>query len=459
MVWRVFVGLVVTLAVAFGAFYAWAWHGEIPASNPPSASAIDPGIVAKGALLAAIGNCGACHTQAGGKPYAGGFPVRTPFGTLYGSNITPDSAAGIGNWSESAFRRALREGVDRRGNNLYPAFPYDHFTHASDGDIGALYAFFMTREPVRRENQAPEVVFPLNARIFAAGWKLLFLHGGDYRPDAGKSAEWNRGAYLAESLGHCGACHTPRNALGAEKRGEQYAGGEAEGWLAPALNASSPAPIAWTQQQLFAYLRSGFATQHGHVAGPMQPVVQNLKKVPDADIRAIATYVASLAGSPDAAERQQASQAALDFAQARASKALPGNDAATTGARPVTQGERAGDEGPPPSGAAIFAGACATCHRSGGGLPASRPIALGLSTTINASEPTNLLRIVLGGIHPPPGERGAIMPGFAGALTDPQIVALVSYLRSQYSRNPSWPDVAIALSKVRQNPEPATETP
>lgn len=460
MVWRLFAGLVVVVAVGFGAFYAWAWHGEIKPIAPLPAAAIDPGIVRKGATLAAIGNCAVCHTRTGGKPYAGGFPVETPFGTIYGTNITPDPDTGIGTWSETAFRRALREGVDRQGRHLYPAFPYDHFTRISDSDIAALYAFLMTRQPVRQENRPLDVVFPLNIRLAAAGWKLLFLRKGEAAPDPAQSDAWNRGAYLVSGLGHCGACHTPRNALGAEKRDEPFAGGEGEGWHAPALNAASPAPVPWTEDQLFAFLRHGFAEQHGFAAGPMQPVVRNLKRVPDADVRAIATYVASIAGPRNEAQRREQTQSALAFAAARAAKVPPASAASTTGARPANDtgsNESAGMGHA--SGADIFAGACATCHHSGGELPISRPVALGVSTPVNAPDPTDLIHIVLDGIHPAPGERGPIMPGFSGALTDPQIVALLSYVRGQFSRQPDWSDVAGTLATVRRQRPPRTETP
>jgi mono/diheme cytochrome c family protein len=320
----------------------------------------------------------------------------------------------------------------------------------------------MTRQAVQKQNREAALVFPLNFRIFAAGWKLLFLHKGEIAWDPTQSAEWSRGAYLVESLGHCGACHTPRNILGAEKRDEQYAGGEGEGWQAPALDASSPAPVPWTADQLYAYLRTGFADQHGHVSGPMQPVVQGLKKVPDGDVRAIATYIASLAGSRNEAARERETQGALTFAQERAAKVpMPLRvDAATTGTRNGVEGVvLASNKDQSPSGAAIFAGACANCHHNGGDLPVSRPIELGLSTTVNAPDPTNLIHIVLGGLQPAPGERGPIMPGFSGALTDPQIVALVSYVRSQFSRQPAWPNVSNVLSEIRKGNESAAGSP
>ena len=443
---RVFKSVVVVIVLAACAFFAWSWHGELPPQKTSTAS-FDPAIVAKGAQLAAIGNCIGCHTEADGAPYAGGYPAETPFGIIYGTNITPDPETGIGSWSEDAFRRAMRDGVDRKGNHLYPAFPYDHFTHVTDSDISALYAFLMTREPVAQQNRAPALPFPVNNRLAAAAWNLIFLNKGGLQYSSSQIAEWNRGAYLAEGLGHCGGCHTPRNTFGAEKQNEQYAGGEGEGWQAPALNAASPAPAPWTVDQIYAYLRNGFAEDHGAVAGAMASVVNNLKPAPDSDLRALAYYVASLAGRKGNIELDQKMKSARDFAQSRAiNMSIP--------ASPATTGSNAGNESDAnestsPNGSEIFAGACASCHHGGGELPISRPVELGLSTPVNSPDPTNLIRIVLDGVHPASGERGMWMPGFSGALNDAQIVALVSYMRSQFSRQPPWPNVAEILSKVR----------
>jgi mono/diheme cytochrome c family protein len=450
MLRRTLLGLAIALVLAFGAFFAWQWRGELPpASTSTSAHAFDPGIVAKGAQLARIGECAVCHTRVGGKPYAGGFPVQTPFGVVYGTNITPDRDTGIGAWSEEAFRRAMREGVARDGTHLYPAFPYDHFTRLTDGDISALYAFLMTRAPAAQANRQPQLDFPLNFRIFAAGWQFLFLTKGPYRNDPSQNAAWNRGAYLVEGAGHCGGCHTPRNALGAERKNEAFGGGASEDWSAPALNAASPAPVPWTADQLTAYLKTGFADQHGIATGPMQAVVANLGKASDADVRAIATYVASFIGPRNAADRQRQTEASLSFAKQR--------EASVSDHARTTTGVASADDRS--AGGVLFAGACATCHRAGGGLPASRPVALALSTPVNASDPTDLLRIVVDGIHPAPGRSGPIMPGFSGALTDPQIVALVDYVRAHYSRGQAWPNIAATLADVRRNPTPAMEAP
>src|SRR5437764_2595105 len=260
-----------------------------PAANGPT---VDAALIAKGADLAAIGNCASCHTAEGGKAYAGGRPLSSSLGIVYSTNITPDVDTGIGKWTEAEFTRAMHEGVDRGGRDLYPAFPYDHFSKVSDEDVKALYAFVMTRDPVRAQNPRNALTFPANLRASVGAWKALYFHPGRFAPDPSHNAQWNRGAYLAEGLAHCGACHTPRNALGAEKSGDPYGGGEAEQWLAPAMNEASPAPLPWTADELFNYLRNGSDPRHGVAAGPMIDVVQNLAKVPESDVRAIAVYIA-----------------------------------------------------------------------------------------------------------------------------------------------------------------------
>src|SRR5215472_14294910 len=209
--------LAVLLLGGGGAFFAIAWHPAIAAIDSPPRQSFDVSLVKRGRELAALGNCANCHTVRGGKNFAGDLAVPTPFGPVYSSNITPDAATGIGRWSEEAFRRAMRSGVDREGRHLYPTFPYDHFTNVSDEDDRALYAFLMTREPIHAPPRENQLSFPLNQRFVVAGWKLLFLHRDGFQADLARSVEWNRGAYLVEGLAHCGACHTPRNALGAER--------------------------------------------------------------------------------------------------------------------------------------------------------------------------------------------------------------------------------------------------
>jgi mono/diheme cytochrome c family protein len=400
-------------AIAFlmlSGFTGCASNEALPSIDPGTPS-FDSARVAKGAQLAAVGNCIGCHTVPDGKPYAGGTAVKTPYGVVYGTNITPDLDTGIGRWSEAAFARAMREGIDRAGRHLYPAFPYDHFTLLTDDDVAALYAFVMTREPVRAENKPSTVPIP---RAFLAGWNALFLHKGSYRPDASKSAQWNRGAYLSEGLGHCGACHTPRNLAGAEKKEEPYAGGEAEGWHAPALNQASPSPVPWTADSLHTYLRTGIAEDHALTAGPMVEVVRNLSRAPEEDLRAIAVYAASLDARP---------------AEAQTKKPPPREAKGEAELR----------------GKTVYAGACADCHDRGRGVEGG---ALPLQLAIGLAIPTasNLAHIVHEGIVPPDGEAGPWMPSYAGALTEDQFADLLDYLRSMTGK-PAWKD---ARSEARK---------
>ncbi|HTA99696.1 MAG TPA: c-type cytochrome [Bradyrhizobium sp.] len=408
------------------AAFAIAWRSAIAPIDPPAPKSFDAALVRHGRELAAIGNCSTCHTLRGAKDFAGGLPVPTPFGTIYSSNITPDAETGIGRWSEDAFRRAMRDGVARDGQHLYPTFPYDHFTNVSDDDDRALYAFLMTREPVRAAARANQLPFPLDQRVVIAGWKLLFLRHGTYQPDATRSAEWNRGAYLVEGLAHCGACHTPRNALGAERPSAAFSGGDVDNWHAYAINAQSPAPVPWTSDALFSYLRNGWDPDHGVARGPMAEVVSNLSQANDGDIRAIVTYMASVFGAPTP-ERQHRGEQVL--AQVKSSAA------------PAPQADAAG--------AAIYQAACATCHETGRPLPFGG-VNLALSTALTSPDPRNAANIVLSGVRPVEGERSPIMPGFAASMSDAQVAELLNYLRARFGNQPAWAGVEKTVEAARR---------
>ena len=425
----VLAAVVVLVAAAGAAFAAYAWRPEYPAAQPPERTAFDPELIDKGYRLAAVGNCIACHTVPGSKAFAGGLGVPTPFGTIYSTNITPDAETGIGGWSEAAFLRAMREGIDRAGNHLYPAFPYDHFTRVSDDDIRAIYAYLMTRDPVRAEAPRNELPFPLNIRMLLAGWKLLYFDEGAFQPDPGQSEEWNRGAYLAEGLGHCGACHTPRNRLGAEEAEAHFGGGEAEGWVAYAIDEASPAPVPWDRDSLAFYLRHGWHALHGVSRGPMAEVTGNLGPLPDEDIVAIATYVASVMGEPSPERRQQADALVQQIAAGPGAVAPAGDSQAAPAAE---SGDR---------GAAIYASACSVCHDSGRALPFGG-LSFALSTAVDAPNPQNIVNVVLYGLPAADGEASSVMPGFAGVLNDADVASLLGYMRERFSDAPPWENVA-----------------
>lgn len=381
--------------------------------------------IERGRQLAALGACAVCHTGKDGVPYAGGLALPTPFGTVMTTNITPDVETGIGNWSYAAFERAMRAGLHRDGRQLYPAFPYPSFARASEADLQALYAFLMSQPAVRQENEPSKLTFPFNLRPLLAGWNLLFNRGGELKPDPVRSAEWNRGRYLVDGLGHCGACHTPRNALGAEKGGSAYlTGGEAEGWEAPALTRLSAGPIPWSEAQLYAYLKTGTSQHHGAAAGPMAPVIAELKELPDADIRAMATYLASLS------EPLPETEATERVKRIEAMTASAANPATSPAAR-------------------LYEGACAACHETGRVAPLlNAGPALGLSSKLHAATPTNLVNMLLEG-----GQHGiGSMPSFATALDDRQLADLAAYLRGRFApEKPGWSGIDDAIARVRKS--------
>ena len=420
--WYGLAGLAVLCCVGAAAL---AWRPAIAPIAPPSG--FDPAIVVKGAQLAAIGDCAVCHAAPDGQAYAGGAPLATPFGQVYASNITPDPDSGIGAWSLAAFRRAMQQGVDRTGGFLYPAFPYNHYTHVTDADVAAIYAFLMTRQPVRAQAPDTHLPFPLDIRPLMAGWNLLFLDRGPLAPDPGKDADWNRGRYLVEGLGHCQACHSPHDALGAEEAGHAYAGGLADGWEGPGLTAaSSPAAIPWTADAVYRFLRHGLDAQHAAAAGPMGQVSHDLSAVPEADVRAMSVYIASMTGAPDPAREQRVA------ARAAAAQTPPAALANT-------------------EGAVIFAGACAGCHGAGAPMMLGGRPSLALGSSVTAPTPRNATQTILYGLQPQPGERGPWMPGFASTLSDAQIAAVLRYLRARFADRPAWTGLDAAVHDIRQD--------
>jgi mono/diheme cytochrome c family protein len=431
--------LAVATAVSLGVLR---WQPAIAADAAPDASTLDAAIVEKGAQLAAVGNCSSCHTTADGKPFAGGVPLATPFGTIHGTNITPDRETGIGDWSEQAFARAMREGIARDGSHLYPAFPYDHFTHTDDDDLRALYAFVMTRDPVHAPNLPNDLHFPFSIRGLIASWNVLFLHRTSFQPDAAQSAEWNRGAYLVESLGHCGGCHAPRNALGAEKSNTGLSGGEAEGWYVPALDRASPSPLPWSVDSLTTYLRTGLTADHAMAGGPMQEVVANLANASAADVRAIAVYIVSNMGPIDAERtarargaQRRAEQASIDAIGSEASAAAIGGDDSTM-----------------QLGATVYDGACARCHDLGRTVSSEGALRLPLAVAVYDPDPRSLIQIIRLGIIPPLSQPGRWMPAFGATLTDDQLTALLGYLRSRAADAPPWPGLAKSVRDTKASP-------
>jgi mono/diheme cytochrome c family protein len=347
--------------------------------------------------------------------------VESPFGTIYGTNITPDPETGIGRWSLAAFTRAMREGVSRDGHHLYPAFPYDHYQRLSDADLAALYAFLMTRDPVRAEAPANKLFLPLRFRPFIAGWKLLFFRHEAHHPDPRQSAAWNRGAYLGEGLAHCGGCHSPRGLLGAEKRDQAYDGGWSAGWYAPPLNRHSPAVRAWTADRLERYFRTGLSLDHAAAAGPMGSVTHNLGRADPNDVRALAAYYAWQMRDARAASREPAlADRAADARRAH------------------------------PEGYTLFAGACASCHEPGAPMMVQGRPPLPLGTPLHEAHADDTVNIILHGLEPPVGRAGPYMPAYADAFTDAQVAEIVRYLRARYGSGAEWKDIEETVAKARE---------
>jgi mono/diheme cytochrome c family protein len=418
---RLLLGLAGIGAVCVVALLAFAWRPAIAPIDPPAPSSFPRELVAKGEILASAGDCGTCHTSNPVQPYAGGYAFSTPFGVVHSTNITPDPETGIGRWSEAAFTRAMREGVARDGSQLFPAFPFDHFTKLSDDDIKAIYAYLMTVPPAKAAAMPNRLSFPANVRALQAAWKMLYLHEGPYRPNPAKSAEWNRGAYLAEGIAHCGACHTRRNVFGAEQVGHPYGGEFLQGWIAWPLDVS-PSPARWTKDDYVTYLRGG-TTVHGRATGPMGSVVKGLAKLPDSDIQAIATYFVELDRPP------------RPNADAAVAKAL----AAATPKNGLDR-ER---------GARLYVAACGSCHDHVGPGRAE----LALSSALWYDYPYSFLRAVLNGIGSEQDAPGPMMPAFRDIMNDADITAIGNYLRRTRTGQGDWSESENWAAKVRADPQ------
>jgi len=408
----------VLIGVAAGALM---WRPSISAVALPTV-AHDRATLARGARVVAQGDCIVCHTAEGGSAYAGGLALKTPFGAIYSTNITPDAQTGIGRWSVEAFRRALRNGISRDGHWLYPAFPYVHYTHLTDADIDDVYAYMMSRTPVHAV--APKNGLPLlfQFRPSLAFWNLLYLRVGPAAPVGDPVA---RGRYLVEGAGHCSSCHTPLDPIGGERHGHAYGGAVIDGWRAPALNALLRAPVPWTKTELIAYFSTGLAPNHGAAAGPMQPVVDNMGKLPQEDLAAIADYILSI--------QKPASASEVGSARPQSAQALSAQNG-------YMHGE------------ALFIGACSSCHETTAPMMtmSNRP-PLARSTAINADDPRDTVQTILGGIAWPEEPRRAVyMPPFDEVLSDQDLADLTEYLRARFTTKPTWTDTTKAIADVRR---------
>jgi mono/diheme cytochrome c family protein len=394
-------GVVVLAALLAG----WVWSANLRDEDALATTSVpmDADAVARGAYLARAGNCMGCHTQRGGAPYAGGRGVPTPFGTIYAPNITPDREHGIGVWSPAEFWRALHNGRARDGRLLYPAFPYPNYTRVTRTDADAIYAYLMSLPPVAEADRPHALRFPFDQQAALAVWRALYFKPARYAPDANRAADWNRGAYLVEGLGHCNACHAARNAFGATSGPFDLAGGliPVQNWYAPSLASPQEAGVAdWDVQQVADLLKAGVSAR-GSVMGPMVEVVGgSTQYLSDADLRAMAVYLKSLPQT-----------------------VTPASEIKPAGAATVA------------AGAQLYTTHCAACHGDHGeGAPGAYP-ALAGSRAVNLKSPANLVHMVLEGGFPPAtaaNPRPYGMPPFAPVLSDEELAQLLSFLRSSW---------------------------
>jgi mono/diheme cytochrome c family protein len=392
-------------ALGGGAFF-FAPHRLDPVSASGNALT-GQALVDRGRYLAIAGDCTACHTAPGGKPFAGGLPFNLPFGTIYSPNITPDEGAGIGSWNAAEFVRAMRHGVGKDGRDLYPAFPYTSYASLQDDDMLAIFAYLKSLTPVSDQPPASKLRFPFNQRWTLRGWKFFFLGTTPYRENPDKSAEWNRGAYLVQGLAHCGECHTPRNLALARKQSKELSGGDVDGWKAWNITPDAKTGIGnWTADALADYLSTGSARGHGSATGSMREAIDlSFSKLEPSDIQAIVTYVRSL--SPIRTDGPEAS-------------ASPPTVLASTAWSAGDEAENAGRT--------IFAGACASCHGWDGRGQATPRQALQGDRSVADPEGANLVRLLLQGSRDLNDDPSRTMPSFAAAYSDSEIAAVSNYV-------------------------------
>jgi mono/diheme cytochrome c family protein len=411
------------MAFAEGKRVTLAEYSGKPTGVPADFQEADP--LARGRYLAVAADCEACHTQDGGTAFAGGRPFKTEFGTIYSPNITPDAETGIGSWSDAEFLRAMHEGIGKDGTRLYPAFPYASYTHLTDEDVLAMKAYLFSLPAVKNTAPPNTLRWPYNQRGLMAIWSKYYNPNTRFQPVADQSAEWNRGAYLAEALGHCGECHTPRTALQGLDNKRKFSGGVAEGWRAYNLTSDKASGIGtWSAEDLETYLKTGHSNDRGSAFGPMaQAVHLSFQKLTPSDVTAIVTYLRTVppVATPDlpAPKLEPAPAAPSDHAVADSN----------------TRGHL------------MFASVCAGCHSwTGAGSYVPHTTLTG-TRAVNDPTATNVALAVLRGAStlPPSGDI-AVMPAFGAAWTDEEIADVSNYVIARFGAKPS----SITAKEVRQ---------
>ena len=398
------------------------------AANPTGVPAglAQSSLIKKGEYLAKAADCLVCHTAKGGEAYAGGFAFVLPFGTLYSTNITPDKATGIGDYTDAQFLAAVHRGVRRDGANLYPAMPYTSYTYMTDADALAIKAYLFSLAPINAPNKRNALAFPFNQRWAMGVWSAMFNANERFKPDTERSAEWNRGAYVAEALAHCGECHTPRNLAFALDNRKKFGGALTAGWRAYNISSNKESGVgAWQDAELAAYLASGHATGHGSAAGPMgEAVDESFSQLAPEDVHAIVAYLRSVPGS-----------ASSDLSAALA-PAAP--DSHKEG---LATGESRGKQ--------VYEGACVSCHGWSGVSDINEYATLTGARAVNDPHGTNVAQIVLGGMKRSSPAGITEMPGFGAAYSDADIAAVANYVTSRFGSSASNLSAA-EIAKMRR---------
>jgi cytochrome c553 len=396
-----------------------------PATSVSAPAVSDDRAVARGAYLARAGNCIACHTERGGAPFAGGRAIDTPFGTVYASNLTPDKATGIGDWSADDFWHALHDGRSKDGHLLYPAFPYPNYTLVTRADADSIFAYLRSLLAVPRANTPHRLRWPYSTQTALAAWRALYFTPAEYKNDPAQSAQWNRGAYLVRGLGHCGACHAPRNALGASSDMMDLSGGliPMQNWYAPSLTSAHEAGVGdWQLQQISRLLQTGIAPRSA-VVGPMAEVVQqSTQHLAPADLDAMAVFLKAL---PQGTGAKQDTGPAMGTAMAL-------------------------------RGAKVYSDHCAQCHGDKGDGVAGAYPALAGNRAVTLPVTTNLVQVVLGGGFAPStavNPRPFGMPPFATVLSDADVAAVISHIRA------SWGNRAFAIGELTVGQQRSSTAP
>jgi mono/diheme cytochrome c family protein len=411
--------VVAVLLFAAGAFFTMLWPPVREGlQGYPTADSQSFDRVERGRYLAVLGDCAACHTAPGGKPFAGGLALQTPFGKLVAPNITPDRETGIGAWTDDEFVAAMHDGRGRDGRFLYPAMPYPAYTKMTRDDVLLIRSYLATVEPVSNAVDVNQLPFPFNIRASLLFWNLLNFTPGRFQADPQKSVEWNRGAYIVEGAGHCGACHTPKNLLGGDKTARPLAGATLQGWFAPNITPDQRKGIGnWSHDDIVEYLMTG-ANEWTLASGPMaEAVVHSTSKMTEADLAAIATYLKD-SGAPASTSNPSA--------------VSPGASAMRIGA-------------------AIYKDSCAACHKDSGLGESDLFPRLAGSALVQSDDPTTLLRVVLQGsraVSTSQRPTAPAMPAFDWRLSDAQVAAVLTYIRNSWG-NAAAPVAASGAASAR----------